>query len=149
MPEALALRVANLVNLYSGCDVVRLATRRKMDVLNIAKAYFAVGTRFRMGRLRAAAEFMEADSHWQQLAIAALVEEIYSHQLRLAERALDSAKKGTSPKQAVEDWIAANPALVQPTDQMLGELWNIEVNDLSMIQVASRQLRTMVDGAAG
>ena len=149
VPEALALRVANLVNLYSGCDVVRLATRRKMDVLNIAKAYFAVGTRFRMGRLRAAAESMEADSHWQQLAIAALVEEIYSHQLRLAERALDAAKKGTTPKKAVEDWITANTALVQPTDQMLGELWNIEVNDLSMIQVASRQLRTMVDGAAG
>jgi hypothetical protein len=38
--------------------------------------------------------------------------------------------------------------LVEPTDLMLGELWNIEVNDLSMIAVASRQLRAMVDGAA-
>ena len=147
VPEALALRVANLVNLYSGCDIVKLAIRRKGDVLAGAKGYFAIGTRFRMGRLRAAAEMLDSESHWQQLAIAALVEEIYSHQLHLTEAVLDSAKKGASPQQAVDAWIAANPMLVEPTEQMLGELWNVEVNDLSMIAVASRQLRTMVDGA--
>jgi len=146
-PEALALRVANLVNLYSGCDIVRLAIKRKGDVLTVAKSYFAIGTRFRMGRLRAAAEMLDSESHWQQLAIAALVEEIYSHQLHLTEAVLDSARKGATPLQAVEAWIAANPMLVEPTEQMLGELWNVEVNDLSMIAVASRQLRTMVDGA--
>ena len=147
VPEALALRVANLVNLYSGCDIVRLAIKRKGDVLAVAKGYFAIGTRFRMGRLRAAAEMLDSESHWQQLAIAALVEEIYSHQLHLTEAVLDSARKGASPKQAVDDWIVSNPGLVEPTEQMLGELWNVDVNDLSMIAVASRQLRTMVDGA--
>ena len=148
VPEALANRVANLVNLYSGCDIVQLATRRKLDVLNVARGYFAIGTRFRMGRLRAAADHMESDTHWQQLANAALIEEIYSHQLRLTETILDKAKKATPPKKAVEDWVQGNPGLVEPTDLMLGELWNIEVNDLSMIAVASRQLRAMVDGAA-
>ena len=147
VPEGLALRVANLVNLYSGCDIVRLAIRRKMDVLNVAKGYFAIGTRFKMGRLRAAAEGLDSDSHWQQLAIAALVEEVYSHQLHLTEKVLDTAKKGTSSTQAVEDWIDENPSLVGPTEQMLSELWNVEVNDLAMIAVASRQLRTMVDVA--
>ncbi|WNK00267.1 NAD-glutamate dehydrogenase [Thalassospiraceae bacterium LMO-JJ14] len=146
-PEALALRVANLVNLYSGCDIVKLAIKRKGDVLAVAKGYFAIGTRFRMGRLRAAAELLDSESHWQQLAIAALVEEIYSHQLHLTEAVLESARKGASPQQAVDTWITSNPALVEPTEQMLGELWNVEVNDLSMIAVASRQLRTMVDGA--
>lgn len=145
VPEGLALRVANLVNLYSGCDIVRLAIRRKMDVLNVAKGYFAIGTRFKMGRLRAAAESLDSDSHWQQLAIAALVEEVYSHQLHLTEKVLDAAKKGASPAQAVDDWIDQNPAVVGPTEQMLSELWNVDVNDLSMIAVASRQLRTMVD----
>ncbi len=148
VPEALALRVSNLVNLYSGCDIVRLSMKRKADVLTVAQGYFAIGTRFRMGRLRAAAEGLDSENHWQQLAIAALVEEIYSHQLHLTEAVLDLTKKGQSPLDAVAAWIAANPTLVEPTELMLGELWNVEVNDLSMIAVASRQLRTMVDGAA-
>ncbi|MEX2311436.1 MAG: NAD-glutamate dehydrogenase, partial [Rhodospirillales bacterium] len=147
VPEELALRVSNLVNLYSGCDIVRLAMKRKADVLTVAQGYFAIGTRFRMGRLRAAAEGLDSENHWQQLAIAALVEEIYSHQLHLTEAVLDLTNKGRSPLDAVAAWIAANPALVEPTELMLGELWNVDVNDLSMIAVASRQLRTMVDGA--
>jgi glutamate dehydrogenase len=146
-PEELAYKVSNLVNLYSGCDIVRLATRRKLDVLKVAQCYFAIGTRFRMGRLRAAASRLDSGSHWQQMAIAALVEEIYSHQLHLSERVLDTAKKGAEPQEAVDTWIADHSNLVEPTDQMLSELWNVEVDDLSMIAVASRQLRTMVDGA--
>ncbi len=146
-PEALAHRISNLVNLYSGCDIVRLATRRKLDVQKVAETYFAIGTRFRMGRLRAAASRLDTGSHWQQLAVAALVEEIYSHQLALVEKVLDRAKKNVAPLAAVDAWIAANPAVVEPTEQMLSELWNVEVDDLSMIAVASRQLRTMVDGA--
>lgn len=147
VPEALALRVSNLVNLYSGCDIVHLSIKRKLDVLKVAQGYYAIGTRFKMGRLRAAAELLDSDSHWQQLAIAALVEEIYSHQLALTETVLEKTAKGMSPADAVQKWISKNEALVAPTEQMMGELWNAEVDDLSMIAVASRQLRTMVDGA--
>jgi len=34
---------------------------------------------------------------------------------------------------------------VEPTEQLLSELWATQVNDLSMIAVASRQLRAMTD----
>ena len=145
VPEALALRVSGLVNLYSGCDIVRLAARRKVGVIDAARFYFAVGTRFRLGRLRAAAEYMDSDSHWQQLAVAALVEEVYAHQLALANKVLDFAGVKADAKKAVEGWIEKNRAQVEPTEQLLTELWATEVNDLSMIAVASRQVRTMVE----
>ena len=48
-------------------------------------------------------------------------------------------------KKAVEGWIEKNRAQVEPTEQLLTELWATEVNDLSMIAVASRQVRTMVE----
>ncbi|MCH8237277.1 MAG: NAD-glutamate dehydrogenase, partial [Proteobacteria bacterium] len=145
VPEALALRISNLVNLYSGCDIVRLANRRKLKVLNVAKIYFAVGTRFHLGRLRAAAETMGADSHWQQLAVAALIEEIYSHQLALSRQVLDFADGKWDPEKAITAWTAKNQAAVDPTDQLFSELWATEVDDLSMIAVASRSLRAMAD----
>ena len=145
VPEALALQVAGLVNLYSGCDLIRLAFRRKLDVLDAARMYFAIGTRFKLGRLRAAAEYMEAESHWQQLAVAALVEEVYSHQLALAGQVLDLSGGKLEPSKAIDTWIDKNRLTVEPTEQLLTELWATEVNDLSMVAVASRQIRTMTE----
>ncbi len=145
VPESLALKITSLVNLYSGLDVVRLAARRRCQVLDGARFYFAVGTRFKLGRLRAATDSMGTDSHWQQLAIAALVEEVYAHQLALANLVMDSAKTNIDAKKAVEAWISTHHATVGPTEQLLSELWAIEVNDLSMIAVASRQIKTMTD----
>jgi glutamate dehydrogenase len=144
VPAALAAKIVGLVNLYSACDVVRLADNRKSGVIDVGRVYYLVGSRFRLGRLRAAAEKMESDSHWQQLAIAALIEEIYSHQLALTRRVIDHAGEKDAGK-AVQSWIDANPDLVGPTEQLLNELWATEVNDLSMIAVASRQFRAMTE----
>lgn len=149
VPTALAHKVANLVNLYSACDIVGLANRRKMDVCEVAKVYFALGTRFRLGRLRAAASNLESEDHWQQLAVAALVEEIYSHQLALASNALDHlAKSKKDAGKAIDAWMARNQAAVDQTEILLNELWSTEVNDLSMVAVASRQLRALADAQA-
>jgi len=145
VPEALALKIAGLVNLYSGLDVVRLAARRKCPVLDGARIYFAVGTRFKLGRLRAATDSMGTESHWQQLAIAALVEEIYAHQLALTNLVMNAGSPKLEAKKAVETWITKHHDAVGPTEQLLSELWATDVNDLSMIAVASRQIKTMTE----
>ena len=105
-----------------------------------------VGSRFRLGRLRAAAGNLDSESHWQQLAVAALIEEIYAHQLALTNQVIDGVGLKGDVSEAVESWIGANAALVEPTEQLLSELWASEVNDLSMIAVASRQFRAMIEG---
>jgi glutamate dehydrogenase len=144
VPKDLAVRVAAQVNLFSGLDIVRLAAPRKMDVVATAQVYFSVGGWFRLGKLRSAAERLESDTHWQKLAVAALIEEIYSHQAALAAQVLDgAAKKVTDPDDEIRKWEARNELAVSRTKQILSELWTGEVNDLSMIAVASRQLRTL------
>ena len=146
VPEALAMRIASLVNLYSACDIVRVAGGRKQhSVSEVGGIYFAVGTRFRLGRLRAATERQDSDTYWGQLAIAAQLEEIYSHQLSLANLVIDQVPANLSGAKAVEHWVSKNGALIAPTEQLLNELWAADVNDLSMIAVASRQLRAMID----
>ncbi len=144
----LALRISGLVNLFPGCDIVRLAKRRRLTVPRAAQLYFAIGTRFRLDRLRAATELLESESHWQKLAAASLVEEIYDHQLALASRVLDMS--GTKPKTeaAIKTWIKGNAEAVERVDRLLAELWSSEVNDFSMIAVASGQLRALADSAS-
>ncbi len=143
VPKALAVRVAGLVNLAASCDIVRLGGRNKLPVVQAAKAYFAVGARFRLGRLRASAEELGAGNYWQQLAVDALIDEIFIHQLNIASQVLDTSRPQVSSAQAVEDWIAGNAETVGRAEIILNELWANEMDDLAMIAVASRQLRAL------
>ncbi|MEQ8195001.1 MAG: NAD-glutamate dehydrogenase [Rhodospirillales bacterium] len=148
VPEKLALRISGLVNLFSACDIVRLSQRRKLPVTHVGKLYFAVGTQFMLGRLRAAADKLDTQTHWQKLAAEALIEELYGHQLTLSNHVLDGVKNGTSPDKAVETWNKRHHDSVEQTKQLLSELWSAAVTDLSMVAVASRQLRALSDIAA-
>ena len=143
VPKALALRVTGLVNLVSGCDIVILAQNRKIGVCDLARLYFSVGSRFRLGRLRAACETLESETHWQKLAVAAMIEELYGHQLALTEHVLNDVGSGLKPEAALKQWGEINQAAINRTEQLLSEMWSGDVNDLSMIAVASRSLSTL------
>jgi len=148
VPEKLALQVGGLVNLFTACDIVRLANRRKLPVPNVAQLYYYVSSKFMLGRLRAAADKLDAQTHWQKLAAEALIEEIYGHQLALSNHVLDFAKNVTAPEKAVEAWAKQHHEPVEQTQQLLGELRSAAVTDLSMVAVASRQLRALSDTAS-
>ncbi len=155
-PKELAHRVAGLVNLFSGCDIIRLARARKITVADAARFYFAVGTHFHLGSLRAASDRLEAQNHWQKLAVAALIEEIYSHQLALTSQVLDfvggknaDGKKLPEADAAIAAWVDGNAVAVERTEQLISELSASGINDLAMIAVASRQLRTLAETPAG
>jgi glutamate dehydrogenase len=145
VPEDLARRIAGLVNLASGCDIVRLAAQRSLSVPDVARLFFAVGARFRLGRLRSAAESLQSESHWQKLAVEALIEEIYGHQVAITSKVLDAVAGKKPSEKSVDVWVAANRDAVDRTETMLSEMWAVEIGDLSMIAVASRQLRTLAE----
>ncbi len=88
---------------------------------------------------------MESETHWQKLAVAALVEEIYGHQLALTNQVLNSSDGATAPEQAIHTWVDKNHAAVERTEQLFSELWSTEFTDISMVAVASRQLRALAD----
>ncbi len=145
VPRGLAQLFAGLVNLYSSGDIVRLANRHKRPVADVARLYFAIGTRFRMGRLRAASNMLDSESHWQKLAVAALIEENYDHQLALASQVLACTGRTPDEQKAIDAWIKKNRETVDQADAFLEELWSAEVDDLSMIAVASRKFRVLTD----
>jgi len=151
VPKVLALQIAGLVNMFSGCDIIRLASSRNMSVNDGARLYFAIGTRFRLGSLRAAADHLETKTHWQKLAIAALIEEIYGHQLALASQVMDASKgqkKNFDTGKIIGVWAAKTRITVERTEQLIAELSATEINDLAMIAVANRQLRTLAETPA-
>lgn len=147
VPKALAHEVTGLLNFAPAFDIVQLAEKSSLGVAEVAALYFAIGTRFRLGHLRAACERLDADTHWQKLAIAALVEEIFSHQRTLTEGALKGAKKGGTSAAALDTWAAQHKGAVERADQMLAELWSGEIGDIAMVTVAARGLGALAASA--
>jgi len=145
VPKDLAHEIAGLVNLASGMDIVLLAESRGLDVCDVAKLYFAVGSRFRLGRLRAECEALEGQSHWQKLAVSALIEELFGHQVQLTAHVLDVAGGATDSDKAIAKWVEVHVDAIERTEILLTELWTGDINDISMIAVASRALKSLTD----
>ncbi|RMD64171.1 MAG: NAD-glutamate dehydrogenase, partial [Alphaproteobacteria bacterium] len=145
VPEDLALRAASLPFLMPACDIVRIAHGAGQPVLDIARVYFAIGTRFGFDWLRAAAARLPSDNAWDKLAVSAIVDDLYGHQSELTARVVEGTEELSAPDTVIEHWAAARRSLVSRTDQLLAELQTLSTLDLAMLAVANRQLRAMVD----
>jgi glutamate dehydrogenase len=138
VPDALAERIAYMIVMPSACDIVRIAAARGIAMDDVASLYFNIGEYLGFGWLRNQAEALAATSHWQKLAVAAIVEELYGHQRDLTVRVLDTAGKPVDG--AVEEWAETCRPAVDRMRVLMGELDAAAPVDLSMLTVASRQL---------
>jgi glutamate dehydrogenase len=138
VPAALAERVAQLDFLVSAVDIVKLAVAKMADVADLGRRFFAVGSRFRLDLLRAAARKLTADTAWRKLAIGALIEDLYGHQADLTARAVAEDESG------FEDWIATHAAEAAHLDSLVNEILQAPSADLAMLTVANRHLRALV-----
>jgi glutamate dehydrogenase len=153
VPEALARRIASLEFLGPGLDIVRMAQSSAAPVEAVGRAYFAIGDRFDIDWLRDAAETVPEDTHWDRLAVTAIVDDLYTHQRDLTARVLATngqpvaaSETGDGIAAMIDSWIAARgPALAQ-TDALLADLRKAGSIDLAMLAVANRQLRNLIGG---
>jgi glutamate dehydrogenase len=133
-PRDLALRVARLNFLLSSVDIVRLAKTAQRDLLEAGQRFFAIGARFKLDTLRAAARKLMGETQWQKLAISALIDDLYSHQADLTARAL--ARGGD-----FQAWLDGHARDLGRLDTLVREIEAATQPDLAMLTVANRALR--------
>ncbi len=143
VPGDLAARIGRLKALSSAPDIVRIAGAVQQGVEDAGAAYFLIGDRFRLDWLRRAAGAMSADTQWQRLALAAVIDDMWSHQYDLTAAALKSGKTGAA---AVEAWAAERAELTDRIEALLGEIQSAPTPDLAMLAVANRELRALAVG---
>jgi glutamate dehydrogenase len=143
VPQGLAKQVAYLLLLVSALDIVRTAASCNMKLEAVASLYFEVGEELGLGWLRYNAEKLPADNHWQKLASAAVIEELYSHQRGITTRVVNASNGSANP---LADWQKSNSSAMDQTNQMIKELESAELVDLSMLAVASRHLGSLANG---
>ena len=133
-PPELALRVARLDFLLSAVDIVRLAKTAQRDLLEAGQRFYAIGSHFKLDALRIAARKLFADTQWQKLAVAALIEDLYAHQADLTARAL--ARGGD-----FDQWLQSHARDLGRLDTLVREIEAATQPDLAMLTVANRALR--------
>jgi glutamate dehydrogenase len=143
VPEALAMRIANLGLLSSACDIVRIAKNADIAVEQAGKAYFTIGARFGIDWLRRAAGHLPTDTAWDKLAVTAIIDDLFGHQGELTSRVLSVSSDGAS-EEVIDDWAETRRPLVARAEQLLSELRTAGTPDLAMLAVANRQLRSLV-----
>ena len=141
VPSDLARRVAGLDLLESGPDIVRLARQAGRGVSEVASVYFTVGRRFHLDWLRAASAGINLDTHWDRLAVTAIVEDLYTHQRDVAAGVL-----GQGNGAGIEDWAATRPQPVHLVESLIADLRQQGGLDLAKLAVANRELRGLAGG---
>ena len=143
MPQELARRIAQLAVLPSACDIIRIAAGRGSEVMDVARLYFGIGNNLGFGWLREQAERLSTAGYWQRLAVSAVIEELYAHQRDVTQKVL--AVAGSGANGAFDAWSHGRQAAVDRSRALITELEAAKDVDLSMLAVASRQLRALTE----
>jgi glutamate dehydrogenase len=147
VPQALAQRIAQAPALVSSLDIVRIAATLKMKVEDTARTYYAVGEAFHLDWLRDGARALIGDSHWDRLAVFAIIEDFYGHQRDLTTAVLHQARKqsgGLIGAEAIATWRETRGASLARADGLFADLRQVGKLELAMLAVANRTLRSLI-----
>jgi glutamate dehydrogenase len=143
VPADLATRAASLDALYSGLDIIEVASARDETVEAVAAAYFALGARLDLHWLRDQINELPAESHWQTLAQGALRDDLSSEQRQLTAQVLRRDGLGPDAEVMIDAWVSENRAAVSRCDAILADLKQADGVDVAMLSVALREIRTL------
>jgi len=143
VPADLARRVASLDVMVAACDIVRIGRQSNFALIDVARVYFALGARFGLDWLRTAAARVEAESRWDRMAVGAIVDDLFGHQVQLTQRVLDQAS-GTLGESAINRWVDGRKGAVDRTTQLITDLKEAGTVELAMLAVANGQMRAMM-----
>jgi len=138
VPEALAGRIAASIFLACALDIVDVAERSAQPLDRAARIYYGVGTRFAFDEMRAAARRLPAETPWQKLAAAAMIDDLLTLQADLAARIL--ASECAAKPDPIVAWSAAHEDSFTRAEALAREL-RAATPDLAMLVVVGRQLR--------
>ena len=141
-PAELSDRIGRLKMLSCACDIVRLAGGDHRSVRAVGRTYFAVGNHFRLDWLRREANRLSPDNSWRQMAVNAIIDDLWSTQDELSRQVLQGGEAGRA---AIEDWVNARSDQVQRVQSLITELESVGRVELAMLAVANRELRSLID----
>jgi glutamate dehydrogenase len=135
VPEDLAQRSVQWPLLHTGLDVIDLSARTGAPIAQVAVSYWQLFETLDLVWLWEAIGGLPRSTRWQTQARAALRDDLVS---ALADLTADATKVGS-----VADWYAANERLIATSVAIFNDLRRVDIQDVTTLTVAVRQLRTL------
>ena len=145
VPAELATRVASLDALFSGLNVIEVATACGETVEAVAAVYFALGYKLDLHWLRDQIAKLPAETHWQTLAQGALRDDLYSEQRELTAEVLKPGTEDGDAEALIDTWMEENRSAVERANSILSDLKEAETLDIAMLSVALREIRNLTE----
>ncbi|HVT24624.1 MAG TPA: NAD-glutamate dehydrogenase [Rhizomicrobium sp.] len=141
-PLDVAEDVAVLPLMGSAPEIALLAHDRELPIDLVAGAYFAVGEKVGLDRLRGLAARIVSPEHWDRLAIRRIVDDLFAGQRALTAHALDGVKAGTREDgvKAVDNWVRAHDDAVSRARAFLSELERGGELSIAKLTLANSQI---------
>lgn len=146
LSTSLSERLVILEPLISGPDMVILSKDTKQEIQLVARVYFALSQQLGFDWLRKTARSLSGDTHWQQGAANALIEDLYATQKILAYKILMSQK---SPDELfMEDGTLVKEIIYSSNiESTLFDLMNASTVDFAMMTVINQRLRILAQAS--
>ncbi|MEN8236604.1 MAG: NAD-glutamate dehydrogenase [Pseudomonadota bacterium] len=150
LSELLARQMAEIELIAASSDILLIAEDMGVAVVEVARVYFAVGTRFAFNDLRSQASNLWSKTSWQRLAIHGIFEDFSFAQDRLTRQVLqyfqaqNKAVPDSGPK-ALEIWQHHVSDAVAHVDGILKDTQALPTADLAVLSVAQRELRMFTE----
>ena len=138
VPPELAGQLAALPYLEACCDIIELATERKLRPVEVAKLHFRVGEALRVPWLTQQIDALAVDGRWHAVARGVLREELAAQQRVIVGQVLDMP--GNTAQAKVQHWLERDDATLRFTLSMLAELAAQKTLDYPTASVAVQRL---------
>jgi glutamate dehydrogenase len=143
-PAPLAKRIASLLALRSGPDLVDLSQSTGLSINAVASVYFGVSTALSLDWLRKQIEHLSVEGHWQSIARTTLRDNIYNLQRTLTLQALQG-KRGSTPQQSIDAWLKSQQNSVEALRQSINDMRALPQTDFATLSVALQAVRRIAE----
>ncbi len=143
VPEKLAMRVAGLELLGSSLDIISVGHQTKLPLTMVGKLYFELDDRLSLGWLRLSAGNITAQSHWERLAVQAIIGDLYDEQRRLTAQIIAKTCKDGDCSGSMEVWSQANSEDLVRFERFMDDMKAGDTPDIARLMVALRHIRSL------
>ena len=140
LPEAIAKQCAAANDIAVALPIIDAADGANAELLAVAQAYVELGQSLRLGWLREQLGDMTANSHWQAMERDSLLDDVATHQSRLAAAAVSHADGD------IDQWMRSNQIFTQSWQRTIENIEHAGAPDFSLYSMTGRKLDDLCRG---